>query len=106
MTEVNRRIRPYGLYIDESNFKKNSEFINFLDIKYCFNNAGALQTDLYRKETDSQAYLNFCSAHPNYTFSGNVYSQALRLRRIINSREILELRLAELAEAIISHKKF
>ena len=58
-----------------------------------------LQTDLYRKETDSQAYLNFFSAHPNHTFSGNVYSQSLRLRRIINSREKLELRLAELAEA-------
>ena len=99
LTEVNRRIRPYGLYIDESSFKTNSEFINFLDIQYCFNKDGVLQTDLYRKETDSQAYLNFGSAHPNHTFSGNVYSQSLRLRRIINSQEKLKVRLDELAEA-------
>ena len=99
LSEVNRKIHPYGLYIDESSFKKNSEFTSFLDIQYCFNEDGVLQTDLYRKETDSQAYLNFSSAHPNHTFSGNVYSQSLRLRRIINSREKLEVRLAELGEA-------
>ena len=38
------------------------------------------------KETDSRSYLNFDSAHPNYTFSGTVYSQSLRLRQIINER--------------------
>ena len=43
--------------------------------------------------------MNFGSAHPNHTFSGNVYSQSLRLRRIINSQEKLKLRLDELAEA-------
>ena len=99
LTTVNQSISSLGLYIDESSFKKNSEFINFLDIQYCFDENGVLQTDLYRKETDSQAYLNFSSAHPNHTFSGNVYSQSLRLRRIINSQERLQVRLAELAEA-------
>ena len=73
--------------------KTNNEFTNFLDIQFCFDVDGELQTDLYRKETDSQAYLNFRSAHPNHTFSGNVYSQSLRLRRIINSRERLGERL-------------
>ena len=99
LTTVNQKISSLGLHIDESSFKKNSDFINFLDIQYCFDGNGLLQTDLYRKETDSQAYLNFSSAHPNHTFSGSVYSQALRLRRIINSRERLQIRLAELAEA-------
>ena len=70
-----------------------------MDIQFCFDEDGELQTDLYRKETDSQAYLNFRSAHPNHTFSGNVYSQSLRLRRIINSREKLGERLIELGEA-------
>ena len=42
--------------------------------------------------------MNFASAHPNYTFSGNVYSQSLRLRRIINSRERLQQRLDDLAD--------
>ena len=63
-----------------------------------FDNEGKLQTDLHIKETDSRSYLNFSSAHPNHTFSGNVYSQSLRLRRIINSDERLSERLEELAK--------
>ena len=54
-------------------------------------------TPLYIKETDSRSYLNFSSAHPNHTFSGNVYAQSLRLRRIINSQVRLRTRLNELA---------
>ena len=69
-----------------------------MDIKFCFDQEGQLQTDLFIKETDSRSYLNFASAHPNHTFSGNVYSQSLRLRRIINDRERLRTRLTELAE--------
>lgn len=94
---VNESIRPLGLYIDESSFRKNSSYINFLDIQYCFDNEGRLQTDLYIKETDSRSYLNFSSAHPNHTFSGNVYSQSLRLRRIINSQDRLRSRLDDLS---------
>ena len=82
--------------LDESSLKKNSEYINFLDIQYCFDGDGELQTDLFIKETDSRSYLNFASAHPNYTFSGTVYSQSLRLRRIINNKDRLENRLKEL----------
>ena len=95
---VNQEIAALGLHIDESSLKKNSKFINFLDIKFCFDQEGQLQTDLFIKETDSRSYLNFASAHPNHTFSGNVYSQSLRLRRIINDRERLRTRLTELAE--------
>ena len=95
----NELLRPFGLYIDESDFQTNSNFTNLLDIKYCFDREGNLQTDLYTKETDSRTYLNFSSAHPNHTFSGNVYSQSLRLRRIINSDERLKQRLQELSEA-------
>ena len=64
-----------------------------------FDEEWTLQTDLYKKETDSTSYLNFSSSHPNHTFSGNVYSQSLRLRRILNSDERLRTRLRELAEA-------
>ena len=99
LANVNELLRPFGLYIDESDFQTNSNFTNLLDIKYCFDREGNLQTDLYTKETDSRAYLNFSSAHPNHTFSGNVYSQSLRLRRIINCDERLKLRLQELSES-------
>ena len=96
LRKVNRLLRPFGLYIDESNYKTTSNFINLLDILYSFDENGILQSDLYRTETDSQAYLNFSSAHPNHTFSGNGYSQSLRLRRIINSKDRLHIRLEEL----------
>ena len=99
LAEVNRRIGILGLHIDESNYQENSCFINLLDIQYCFDTDGELQTDLYTKETDSRSFLNFSSAHPNHTFSGNVFSQSLRLRRIINSDERLKNRLDELAES-------
>ena len=99
LTEVNQSIAPYGLNIDESNFKKNASYTNLLDIQYCFDKDGNLQTDLYTKETDSRAYLNFSSSHPKHTFSGNVYSQSLRLRRIINNEERLRIRLDELSRA-------
>ena len=99
LSTVNERINPFGLHIDESNFQINSHYINLLDIQYCFDSEGDLQTDLYTKETDSRSYLNFSSAHPNHTFSGNVYSQSLRLRRIINSEVRLGKRLHELAES-------
>ncbi len=94
---VNAHIGLYGLTIDESNFKKPTEYINVLDIQFCFDITGELQTDLYIKETDSRSYLNFSSAHPNHVFSGTVYAQCLRLRRIINDDERLSKRLDDLA---------
>ena len=47
LDDVNKEIAPLGLHIDESSYRGNSEFINFLDIQYCFDNNGNLQTDLY-----------------------------------------------------------
>ena len=64
---------------------------------YYFN--GELQTDLYVKPTDARSYLNYGSAHPNHTFSGIVYSQCLRLRRIINDDTRLKIRIEELCSA-------
>ena len=51
------------------------------------------------KPTDARSYLNFKSAHPNHVFPGIVYSQCLRLRRIINDNSRLENRLKELCIA-------
>ena len=51
------------------------------------------------KPTDARSYLHYTSAHPKHTFSGIVYSQCLRLRRIINNQECLKLRLSELCLA-------
>ena len=85
MNLVNAALQPYGLLIDESIIKDVGEFVPFLDILFCFDINGDLQTDLYVKPTDARSYLNFGSAHPNHTFSGIVYSQCLRLTRKLST---------------------
>ena len=69
--------------------------VHILDISFGFHN-GNLVTDIFRKDTDSRGSLHFSSCHPNHVFSGIVYSQALRLRRIINKDDIFHSRLEEL----------
>ena len=99
MVKVNQALQPYGLYIDESMVKDVGTYAPFLDIQYCLDIDGNLQTDLYVKPTDARSYLNYMSAHPKHTFSGIVYSQCLRLRRIINNSDRLNSRLNELCIA-------
>ena len=99
MNSVNEALQPYGLLIDEYTIKDIDEFAPFLDILFCFDKNGNLQTDLYVKPTDARSYLNYNSAHPNHIFSGIVYSQCLRLRRIINDNPRLKTRLDELCLA-------
>ena len=83
----------------KSTIKDINEYAPFLDIQFCFDFDGHLQTDLFVKPTDARSYLNFKSAHPNHVFPGIVYSQCLRLRRIINDNSRLENRLKELCIA-------
>ena len=98
INQINDALSIYGLNIDESEIKEVDNFISFLDIQFCFDRNGNLQTDLYVKPTDARSYLSFNSCHPNYIYSGIVYSQCLRLRRIINSNERLKNRISELVE--------
>ena len=72
-----------------------TEPCQFLDIQFSFND-GTLATDVYRKPTDANRYLEFSSCHPRHTFRSIIYSQGLRYRRIINSNETLSNRLEEL----------
>ena len=99
MKKVNEYLNPYGLFIDESDIQEVGKFVAFLDIQFCFDVNGLLQTDLYVKPTDARSYLHYSSAHPRHTFSGIVYSQCLRLRRIINDQGRLSHRLNELLAA-------
>ena len=80
------------------------DIVHILDISYGFDENGNLTTDLYRKETDSRGYLHFSSCHPNHVFSGIVFSQALRLKRIINNNETLKVRLEELKTDFVASK--
>ena len=65
-----------------------NEYSQFLDIKFKFEN-GELTTDIFRKPTDANRYLEFSSNHPRHTFSSVVYSQGIRYQRIINNDSLL-----------------
>ena len=96
---MSERVADVGLKIKEDDWfepEGKHEPVNFLDISFSFDNSRCLQTDLYCKPTDARSYLNFNSAHPNYTFSGIVHSQAVRIRRIVNNDSRLANRLDEL----------
>ena len=69
----------YGLDLTHEAQVINS-FAQFLDIQYKFED-GALTTDIYRKPTDANRFLQHSSCHPKHTFPSIVYSQALRHRR-------------------------
>ena len=95
-------VRKYGLNIKESEWniaEISSDSVNFLDILFWIEENGKIQTDLYIKPTDSRSYLSFESCHPNHMFAGIVYTQALRIRRIVSSNERLIQQLDSLSKA-------
>lgn len=87
-------VAQFGLDITYD-VKPITEFTQFLDINYKVV-GGNLTTDVFRKATDANRYLEFSSYHPKHTFRSIVYSQALRYRRIVNEDDLLSLRLDEL----------
>ena len=98
---VRDRLLEFGLKTDDFVLKKPGEPLPFLDIQFWFDTEGNLQTDLYRKPTDSLSFLNFSSHHPNHIFSSVVYSQSIRYRRIINCDLRLVKRIEELKDALL-----
>ena len=96
---VSSELKKFGLNIKDSDWNVPTEdqvSVNFLDISFWFDDNFTIQTDLYQKPTDSRRYLHYSSCHPNYSFSGIVYSQGLRLRRLINDDDRLEEQLDRL----------
>ena len=102
LNTVNHALHPYGLLIDECTFKELGLCVAFFDIEFCMDLDGMLFTDLHVKPTDSRSYLHFGSSHPNHVYSGIVYSQCFRLRRIIISHDVLKCRIAELCNSFVS----
>ncbi len=99
---VRDKLLAFGLKTDDFVVRKSGNPLPFLDIQFWFDKStGQLQTDLYRKPTDSPSFLNFSSHHPNHTFSNIVYSQSIRYRRIINSDKRLSERLSDLSETFL-----
>ena len=104
-SEMTKNLKKFNLTIKSEDWSVGinlGDMVHILDISFGFDENGNLITDLYRKDTDSRGYLHFTSCHPNHVFSGIVYSQALRIRRIINKQETFLLRLQELKEDFIA----
>ena len=53
-------------------------------------------TDMYSKPTNTHQYLDFKSCHPRHVKEAIPYGQALRLRRICSSDNIVDERIKEL----------
>ena len=102
LRSVNQALKPSCLVIDECTFEELGICVPFLDIRFCIDLDGKLFTDLHIKPTDSRSYLYFGSSHPNHVYSGIVYSQCSRLRRIIISNDILRSRIAELCDSFMA----
>ena len=69
INEVNNRLSTHGLIIDEYQIKDPNTFVPFLDIQFCFDMEGHLQTDLYVKQTDLHVPILTSEVHTPTTFS-------------------------------------
>ena len=106
---VNNDLGFVGLSIkdnkeDDWQFSPSNDYCIFLDIKFRFDRQEGLQTDVNIKSTDARIYLHFSSFHPRQTFKSIVYSQCLRVRRIIKDKIKLLRRLLELFQHYIYNK--
>ena len=68
--------------------------VSYLDVKFKLKGR-KINTDVYSKPTDTHQYLDFKCCHPKCVKEGIPYGQALRLKRICNSEEVLDNRLNE-----------
>jgi hypothetical protein len=84
-------------------FDNDQKSTTFLDTKIKIED-NSIVTDLYRKETDRVQYLLPSSCHPSHIFKNVPYSLALRLVRICSKKELLEKRMNELENMLLSRK--
>ena len=64
--------------------------VNFLDVSIYKDAHGNIRTGLYTKPTDAHLYLHYTSYHPKHQKNSIPYSQAIRLRRICSTSELLQ----------------
>ena len=103
-TNLKNEVNKSGLNIKDTDWniaESSSDTVNFLDLLIWIDDNNTIQTDLYIKPTDSRNYLSFESCHPNHMFAGIVYTQALRIRRIVSINDRLKVQLDLLAEAFL-----
>ena len=67
-------------------YETSSQNIHLLDIDIFIEN-DTFQTKEFRKETSSNSYVKFGSAHPKHCFKGIIKSQMYRLRRLCSKND-------------------
>ena len=72
----------------------NTKQLHFLDILLHRTN-NRIETDIYRKPTDSQQYLHFSSNHPRHVKRNIPYISAKRIFRIVSNSDTLDQRFTE-----------
>ena len=78
----------------------SSESIDFLDVTVKVIN-GQLHTELFKKDSDTNNFLQHTSCHPKHTKNGIPYSQALRLKRICSTNETFEHHASNLKKHLV-----
>ena len=85
-----------------ADYSYSSRSVSYLDMQVWIDEEGYLRTDLFQKANQKLTYLLPSSAHPKHICNNIPYSLAYRLLRICWSKELLEKRLDELLEALVS----
>ncbi|CAJ0915637.1 unnamed protein product [Ranitomeya imitator] len=80
-------INPFNL---KFTYNWHPNKIDFLDISLCVGEDGAIETDLYRKETSVNSLLHASSAHNYSTIKAIPVGQFLRNRRVCSTEERFE----------------
>ena len=75
--------------------------VPFLDVTQHIDTNGNIDTDLYKKPTDTNQYLLFTSSHPRHTKTAIPYGLAIRICRICSKTDWRDIRLAELKISLI-----
>ena len=96
--KITEQFKKYDL---EITCEKSREKITILDIEV-FKEGNKLHTKESRKETASNSYLRFGSAHPNYTYKGIIKSQMYRLRKLCSRDEDFTLAISNLQKRCLN----
>ncbi|XP_065684436.1 uncharacterized protein LOC136096846 [Hydra vulgaris] len=83
-------------------FNVSKTEVAFMDLLLSKNKYRGLTSTLYKKPTDTCSLLHFKSHHPRHQKEGLIYSQALRLNKIIRSENNLKGELENLARTLIT----
>ena len=83
----------------EFDFQKRE--VNFLDLRIWVDEAGFVQTDLFRKPNSKNNYLLSSSCHPEHIFKNIPYSLAHRIVRICSRPDDCQKRFVELKDLLL-----